>query len=228
MIDDYSGPYTHRYFVRDLPRFDLVRSHPNYIQIEENIHVIKNFLTEEDLNWFSQLIKDIESKEWDRDDRYWWDKRKYTLSYENANSPTTRRVVHRIRSLINEKELFIRDDLTAIHIINPGEEGMFLHCDNPIYEDYEIDDSQKLHVNLGLQYAIILYLNDFEGGEVYYPNLGLQYKPEKGDALWHPGNKKYTHGVMPVKGNSPRYITTTYITDRKVKKINDKVVGWGK
>ena len=56
----------------------------------------------------------------------------------------------------------------------------------------------------------IIYLNsDFEGGELYYPNLDIVVKPEPGLLAIHPGTLKYLHGVKPVIGNT-RYTLTSF------------------
>lgn len=48
-----------------------------------------------------------------------------------------------------------------------------------------------------LEYSTVIYLNDdFEGGEIYFPNLDFTYKPNKGDAVLFPCNDiTYLHGV---------------------------------
>lgn len=45
----------------------------------------------------------------------------------------------------------------------------------------------------------VIYLNDdFDGGEIFYPNLGLEIKPKKGMMVIHPAGLKYLHGVKKV------------------------------
>jgi len=60
-------------------------------------------------------------------------------------------------------------------------------------------------------YGSILYWNDdFEGGELSYVNLGIDYKPVAGDLVFHPGTIEYTHGVKDVTSGI-RYSSTTFI-----------------
>jgi len=50
-----------------------------------------------------------------------------------------------------------------------------------------------------ITHGTIIYFNDFEGGEVYYPEQNnLQYKPEKGDLVIHSAEQKCKHGVGEV------------------------------
>jgi 2OG-Fe(II) oxygenase superfamily len=48
--------------------------------------------------------------------------------------------------------------------------------------------------------ASLFYINDdYEGGELYFPQHGLEFKPKARAAYFFPGDKFYAHGVRPVK-----------------------------
>ena len=48
--------------------------------------------------------------------------------------------------------------------------------------------------------AGLFYINDdYEGGELYFPNQGIQFKPKAGSAYFFPGDMNYIHGVTEVK-----------------------------
>jgi predicted 2-oxoglutarate/Fe(II)-dependent dioxygenase YbiX len=48
--------------------------------------------------------------------------------------------------------------------------------------------------------AGLFYINDdYEGGELYFPNQGIQFKPKAGAAYFFPGDKNYIHGVTQIK-----------------------------
>jgi predicted 2-oxoglutarate/Fe(II)-dependent dioxygenase YbiX len=59
-----------------------------------------------------------------------------------------------------------------------------------------------------LFYAGVLYLNDFEGGEIVYPDIKIKYKGKKGDLIIHDCN--IWHFVNTVK-TEDRYAMTFYI-----------------
>lgn len=49
------------------------------------------------------------------------------------------------------------------------------------------------------EFATLLYLNDdFEGGELYFPEHGVEYSPEKGSLVLFSGGKNNLHGVKTV------------------------------
>lgn len=232
-MENFDGPYTYKYVVREIPKLNKIRSHQNYMMIEENIHVVKKFITEEELLFLNSIVLNSDENEWYGDGeghgRAWWYKRMLPFTNDQQNDINILNLMNRVQSLLDEPTLELASNgrIGAIHRLKPGED-MFEHCDNPIYEEYDLNENHYKFVNLGLQYAITMYINDFDGGEVYYPNLGIQYKPEKGDILWHPGTKKYTHGVKPVTGDSIRYIMTTFVNDSNIAKQNHKIVGWNK
>jgi len=58
----------------------------------------------------------------------------------------------------------------------------------------------------------LLYYNDqFDGGELYYPQHDIEIKPEPGLAVAHPGDTYYLHGVKMVT-NGERYTTPSFYT----------------
>jgi hypothetical protein len=51
--------------------------------------------------------------------------------------------------------------------------------------------------------ASLFYFNDdYEGGELYFPQHGLEFKPTPRSAYFFPGDRFYTHGVRPVKSGN--------------------------
>lgn len=68
--------------------------------------------------------------------------------------------------------------------------------------------------------ASLFYLNDdYDGGELYFPLQGLEFKPKPRAAYFFPGDRLYTHGVRPVRSGirytSPFFWTITNHKDSK-------------
>jgi predicted 2-oxoglutarate/Fe(II)-dependent dioxygenase YbiX len=58
----------------------------------------------------------------------------------------------------------------------------------------------------------VIYLNDdYEGGEIYFPNLSLELKPLPGTLITFPGTLRYLHGVRRVTGGM-RHTIASFIT----------------
>jgi len=85
---------------------------------------------------------------------------------------------------------------------------------------YDIGEEYKTHydstTSMGRIISAICYLNDdFEGGELEFPNFGVKIKPEKGMLLLFPSNFAYAHVANPVtKGY--KYALVTWIRDREL------------
>lgn len=64
--------------------------------------------------------------------------------------------------------------------------------------------------------SLIYYNDDFEGGELYYPEYDLVIKPQPGLAVAHPGDIDYLHGVKPIISGE-RYTTPSFYTVTELK-----------
>jgi hypothetical protein len=61
----------------------------------------------------------------------------------------------------------------------------------------------------------LFYFNDdYEGGELYFPQHGIEFKPKAGAAYFFPGDRFYTHGVRPVKSGN-RFTSPFFWTIQK-------------
>jgi hypothetical protein len=53
--------------------------------------------------------------------------------------------------------------------------------------------------SLFIDYAALLYLNDeYDGGEIFFPEHGIAIKPEPNEFIAFPGTINYLHGVNPI------------------------------
>lgn len=61
-------------------------------------------------------------------------------------------------------------------------------------------------------FASVIYLNDeYEGGAIYFPNLGIELKPRPGTLIAFPGTLRYLHGVRRVTAGM-RHTIASFIT----------------
>lgn len=175
---------------------------------------IKNFLTKEDCSYILSAIVDIVENQPDNE---------HLIGYSNDGNVNSKNApfvfvnnlsdekIHLILKDVNSRmtrtyeELYGRDqDLTYIYLgtIN----GMGVGKDMPVHAD----NIPSLAVNVDTPHGMILYINDdYEGGELYYPDLEIMVKPEAGSLVMHPGTVEYAHGVAPVTSGM-RYATTAF------------------
>lgn len=116
----------------------------------------------------------------------------YRIGYDLSQHPESWMIVKEIHEAINlcvenysevvHKDLgWLPDEITIRKYHPGGKMGPHIDCE-------EDDDESRLTA------SIVLYLNDdFEGGDVIFPNHGISFKPEPGSILIFPSVKPYYH-----------------------------------
>lgn len=62
------------------------------------------------------------------------------------------------------------------------------------------------------QFGCVYYLNDdYDGGEIYFPNQNIEIKPKPNTLVFFPGNMEFLHGVKPIT-KGVRYTLTSFWT----------------
>ena len=106
--------------------------------------------------------------------------------------------------------------------------SMNYKLDEKIYPDYlglvkwETGDLQHPHADgenesgkhpfYWRNFGCVYYLNDdYEGGEIYFPNQNIELKPKPNTLVFFPGTMEYLHGVKEIK-NGIRYTLTSFWT----------------
>jgi hypothetical protein len=177
----------------------------------EMIGTLENFLNEEELQALNGFIRNNES--WDVTqthynedgtviyDSGYWDGRVATYPTINKTSPET---VEMIQSIVKRLKLeidkFFDVDAspTSPALVRwlPGNLQM-PHADKELHEG---DNAGKPNDFPWYDIATIIYLNDdYEGGELYFPNQGIQFKPKRGAAYFFPGDMNYIHGITTIE-----------------------------
>lgn len=197
------------------------RKNPNITQLAPKIFIYKNFITGELL----QKINDILEKERNTD-----------LVNHNIDWYSNRitRIVpemHEVWEMASEliyPELVMHPQLPLLRS-KEGEPGMFAHADapgnphedcGPICGTCDIAHNALISTDMWdtccrLHYGLIIYFGDFEGGEIYYPNIDkngkvydgmypfdnneeLSIKPENGDLIIHGAHGDCFHGTKEI------------------------------
>jgi|694.fasta_scaffold00118_78 hypothetical protein len=111
-------------------------------------------------------------------------------------------------------------------IITPEmNEGMFTHSDSPGKgECHRLSQVDVWKTCCDLDFGLVAYFGDFEGGEIFYVNIDkdgnrnpavdtqnrLSIKPERGDLVIHGAFDPHSHGVMPVS-KGKRYAFSNFV-----------------
>ena len=182
----------------------------------DNIVELANFMTDEELSTLSSFARtinrwDVTETHYDEDgnviyeSEYWKDRvaSERTLRKISLEIPQMLRgIVKRLQPVVeNHFKVKIMPTGTTIVRWLPGQ-FQKPHADKELHEG---DLAGKPNDFPYYDLASLFYLNDdYEGGELYFPNQGIQFKPKPGAAYFFPGDMNYIHGVTEVK-NGIRY-----------------------
>jgi hypothetical protein len=104
-------------------------------------------------------------------------------------------------------------------------QGMFIHSDSPGKDMcHRLSQVDVWKTCCELDYGLVAYFGDFEGGEIFYPNIKadgtkkdpsvdseiLEYKPQRGDLVIHGAFDPHAHGVREVTKGS-RYAFSNFV-----------------
>jgi len=177
----------------------------------DNIVELKNFLTEEEKQRLTEFA--FNNKTWDiteshfnengtviYDANTWADRVCTRKSMDISHDPSIVTVVEGlIVRLKKEVDKFFDVDVQATGpaIVRwPVGTRQDPHADKELHEGPDAGTPNDFpHYDI----ASIFYFNDdYDGGELFFPMQGIEFKPNAGSAYFFPGDKNYVHGVRPV------------------------------
>lgn len=92
----------------------------------------------------------------------------------------------------------------------------------PLHADGEGPEGEPNEAYI-VDYGSVIYLNDdYEGGEIYFPDHGIDFKPVAGTVVFFPSNKLYNHGVKAIK-SGVRYTSAQFWLPIKHLILKDRV-----
>jgi hypothetical protein len=160
---------------------------------KDTIYEIENFLSEQEQSELLYIINNI-TNDWNNGSNDYW---------KGKNASVTGPAIQNIDSRV--KKLFSSySHINSVHSINrfkPGDD-MGKHADEVGHKE--------------IKFGIVIYINDdFNGGEICYPELNIIHKPKARSLIIHPGNA--IHYVNKVLDGPVRYAMTTFVhgTDEK-------------
>ena len=124
------------------------------------------------------------------------------------NDPTMQNIHNQFNMLLHATTIPYAD--------NYGVEGPLYHEGYNLLR-YADKQEYKAHCDgtsaIGRVISAICYLNDdYEGGELEFPNFDIKIKPTAGMLILFPSTYPYTHIAHPVQ-NGPKYNITTWLRD---------------
>jgi hypothetical protein len=179
-------------------------------QLNKNIYIYENFLTPEENAYCLNSIKNLS------DDM--WSEHSFNLFRSNNIENL---------SVLRDKVISICPDQMVFSFnlcANRLEEGATYgeHVDTNTQVDIleaskAYIDGDPFELKQYPRFGLVYYFNnEFTGGEIYYPTIGISHTPKPGDLVIHSAD--LLHGVVPVKSGKRYSYTTAFCENLKVKK----------
>ena len=186
----------------------------------ENIHIFENFIDKDDLKVIQDFCPTINE----------WNNSKESVYAEdgtclyNADYWNDRQCSSEILERLSTPVFSIVDKyIKKMQLTLEGIYGLELSPRPPVIMKWRPGIEQRPHAdkqlnngepNAFVDYdlnSLFYYNDDFEGGDLYYPQHDIVVRPKPGLAVAHPGDVNYLHGVtMITKGH--RYTTPSFYT----------------
>ena len=183
----------------------------------DNIQIKENFLFPEELEFLAAIAPSLD---------FWEPQETFPL---DADHWYNRVALHevllkqnpRIPMIINDIQRRIKREIDKFYKVVAQPTGPSIvrwmpgykqepHADKEIY-NYE-KNSWESNSNPLYDIGSVFYLNnDYEGGEIYFPQFDIHIRPKAGDMYFFPGDRNYLHGVKEVTSGT-RYTCPTFFT----------------
>lgn len=160
--------------------------------ISNNIFVYKNFVSQDILD---NINKEIESF---TDDS--WTITNAENHQRSIDMKSLLPVIEKIK-LIVPKDMFINKNL-SINKLSKGH-SWGEHSDNADFlKNRElaklIKSGEPYDYAENIVFGLVFYINNFDGGELFYVNKNIKFKPEAGDLVIHGAEDDCRHKVLEV------------------------------
>lgn len=181
-------------------------------EIYKEIFLIENFLDELEHN---SLLEIIEKS----DEKLWHGVNINRIKEKYKNDPDlSEYMVEKRNDFWDDKILKINDEILWKSLTEKINKFFDYKYDiNPVYAIQRQQPGTNLRVhfdqgdNPDLIKAVIIYLNDdYNGGELFFPDYNFEIKPPSKSMIMFPGTENYMHGVKEVLPGSTRYVLPSF------------------
>jgi hypothetical protein len=177
----------------------------------DNIVALENFMTEEEIVSLDTFIR--KNQHWDVTETHYNDDG--TVIYDSdywkdrvATYDTIRKTSNEIPEIIEGMVARLKIEVDKYFEVNavPTSPAMVRWLPGQLqmpHADKELHEEPNRGIPNDFPYydiAGLFYINDdYEGGELYFPIQGIQFKPKRGAAYFFPGDMNYIHGVTKIE-----------------------------
>jgi hypothetical protein len=202
-------------------REDCIRASyfPDEYGTQSGVFIFKGFFTDEECKTVEDELKDYNMEDKYKDTLISW--------YANKVSPPLASI-HPLWEKASEllyPEYVMHPQGNVLIITPEMNEGMFTHSDSPGKgECHRLSQVDVWKTCCELDFGLVGYFGDFQGGEIFYVNIDkdgnrtdgigdencLAIQPERGDLVIHGAFAPHAHGVKPV-ASGRRYAFSNFV-----------------
>lgn len=167
-------------------------------KIGEDIYLYKNFILPQSADELFNIAKNSPAEVWQPQ----FDSNMKIQHYTTRFFRDAVFIYNKMKDLPISSDDLILEDSVYLQKYHTGQ-GMNVHYDNnKVEKQIELaksySDMDEFEVVKQPVYGIVVYLNEVDGGELFYENQGIVYSPSPGDMVVHSAEKHCAHGVKPL------------------------------
>lgn len=165
---------------------------PGFDKLEDNIYVYHNFVLSDELDQINNDLDCLEERLWHK-----FENRQHNQSPELASMIP---VLDRLNAVVPNGFSIVQH--TSINRLSRGE-SWGIHSDNAEFIDIRnksktLAPGEPFQIVDNTVYGIVIYFNQFDGGELFYTKKNFLYKPSPGDLVIHGAEEDCEHMVKKV------------------------------
>ena len=180
--------------------------------------IIENFISQEECDWLIGLIEGQDAWEATQDPH--WNKMSIhktaaEKAFGDKYASFLKEKTLKIKTIIEERYSLEKEVFPDTACINKWPKGRFQapHSDDMKFKDKHVPGFEDR------VFGSLIYLNDnFEGGDLYYPDHNFVVVPKPGLLAIHPGDEEHMHGVTEILSGM-RYTIASFWTYNEAKGI---------
>ena len=166
----------------------MFKDDPNIIKLDEGIFWYKNFLSKEEVEVINKRTLELNLG------THWFDQIEFKVT---SAMPELVPVWNKISEFLAPE--YVIHPMASMLYFGEGKQ-MLPHCDSPGEDMTEALTVPDVWATCCvLSWGACVYFGEFTGGQIYYPNQGIDIAVQPGDLVIHSALTSHEHGVRPVE-----------------------------
>ena len=176
-------------------------------ECDGKVIIIEDFLSQDEISKLDSFMRNFDYDGLLEHKFKYWDKRLLNQSVMNDNPgyedrmagvmPTLEALLARTKDVLDKSDHEDAWSTAPYNLIKMFPDSSKVRFENDDYLEMFVHIDNQDHMESPIFWGSVFYINDdYEGGEIYYPEYEYQYKPKPGSMVLHEGNTR--HGVKRV------------------------------